>query len=234
MTKGAVTRSTRRPATNVVVFQCPCGTRPIKREPRRAAPAPASHVGRRAGLVKKHQTQRGSSCGWRVFHTTAAPPPRRRVAARRRARFFLKLMPCRSKNRQTELTPTRTPRSPSNPRISSKVRSARSPISANTSRCAASAASGCAPSATWPQLCRLPPAANPGGRRRLADTQSATRPARENPSSTARMTRIRRSLEYALGMPSPNSIYGPICTQSTTSGILKTAKFELHPNRKPL
>jgi hypothetical protein len=43
------------------------------------------------------------------------------------------------------------------------------------------------------------------------------------------MTRIRRSLEYALGMPSPNSIYGPILTQSTTSGNPKTAKCRIYP-----
>ena len=111
------------------------------------------------------------------FSTPAAPPPRRRVAARRRARFFLKLMPCRSKNRQTELTPTRTPRSPSSPRISSRVRSARSPISANSQ-----SVCGCSGERLRP-FCDLaapgaPPAAHPGGRRRLADAQPAPRPAR--------------------------------------------------------
>src|SRR5215472_10616628 len=38
MTKGAVTPLTRRPATRVVVFQGPCGTRPINRAPRRQRP----------------------------------------------------------------------------------------------------------------------------------------------------------------------------------------------------
>ena len=37
-TKGAVMPSWRRPATKVVVFQCPWGTRPIRRAPRRLRP----------------------------------------------------------------------------------------------------------------------------------------------------------------------------------------------------
>ena len=35
-------------------------------------------------------------------------------------------------------------------------------------------------------------------------------PRADKPPATARITRIRKSPEYALGMPSPNSIYGPI------------------------
>src|SRR5438067_342964 len=38
MTKGAVTASQRKPATKVVIFQCPCGTRPTSRSPRRPLP----------------------------------------------------------------------------------------------------------------------------------------------------------------------------------------------------
>jgi len=62
MTKGAVTASTRNPATKVVVFQCPCGTRPISREPRRQRPR------KRAMLVAVpvssiNTSRRGSSCG---------------------------------------------------------------------------------------------------------------------------------------------------------------------------
>src|ERR1019366_58829 len=37
-TKGAVILSWRSPATKVIVFQCPCGTRPISRSPRRHRP----------------------------------------------------------------------------------------------------------------------------------------------------------------------------------------------------
>src|SRR5262245_37742909 len=38
MTQGAVSALERRPATKVVVFQCPCGTRPIRRSPRGQRP----------------------------------------------------------------------------------------------------------------------------------------------------------------------------------------------------
>jgi hypothetical protein len=37
-------------------------------------------------------------------------------------------------------------------------------------------------------------------------------PRADKPLSTARITLIRKSLEYAPGMPSPNSIYGHILT----------------------
>src|SRR2546429_469434 len=40
MTKGAVTALQRKPATKVVIFQCPCGTRPTSRSPRRPRPPP--------------------------------------------------------------------------------------------------------------------------------------------------------------------------------------------------
>jgi hypothetical protein len=96
-----------------------------------ATPAPARHVGGRAGLVEKHQQPRIKP--W--LEVFPHQPRRGHVAALRLGGvhgFFLKLMPCRSKNRQTELTPTRTPRSPSSPLVSSGVRSARSPISANS------------------------------------------------------------------------------------------------------
>ena len=38
MTNGATIPTQRRAATKVVVFQCPCGTRPIRRVPRRRRP----------------------------------------------------------------------------------------------------------------------------------------------------------------------------------------------------
>jgi hypothetical protein len=38
MTNGAVTAPQRSPATKVVIFQCPCGTRPTSRLPRGARP----------------------------------------------------------------------------------------------------------------------------------------------------------------------------------------------------
>jgi hypothetical protein len=54
-------------------------------------------------------------------------------------------------------------------------------------------------------------------------------PRAEKPPSTAPMTRMRRSLEYALTMPSPNSIYGPILTQTTIFGNPSTRKFRIYP-----
>jgi hypothetical protein len=38
MTKGAVISPQRNPATKVVIFQWPCGTRPVSRVPRRERP----------------------------------------------------------------------------------------------------------------------------------------------------------------------------------------------------
>ena len=58
MTKGAVMRSCRRPATKVVVFQWPCGTALTSRLPRSARPRRPRHVGRGAGLVDEDQLRR--------------------------------------------------------------------------------------------------------------------------------------------------------------------------------
>ncbi len=81
------------------------------------AAAQAGHVGGRAGLVDENQL-----CRIKLWLEGFPRLPRRRHVGALLLRgvhgFFLKLMPCRSKNRQIELTPTRTPRSPSNPRIS--------------------------------------------------------------------------------------------------------------------
>ena len=136
-------------------------------------------------------------------------------------------MPCRSKNRQIELTPT--PSSPSSSRISSRVRSARSPISANSQ--AVCAFSGerlrpfCDLASALPVRLQRPTQAvavdSPIPNRRPA-------PRAEKPPSTARITRTRRSLEYALAMPSPNSIYGPILAQSTTFGNPRASKFRIY------
>jgi hypothetical protein len=125
--------------------------------------------------------------------------------------FFLKLMPCRSKNRQIELTAALTPRSASRSRISSSVRSACSSTRANKK--AACAASGerlrpvCDFASELPVRRQRPIHAvavdSPTPSRRAA-------PRADKPPSTARITRIRKSLEYAPGMPSPNSIYGHI------------------------
>jgi hypothetical protein len=45
---------------------------------------------------------------------------------------------------------------------------------------------------------------------------------------------MRRSLEYALAMPSPNSIYGRILAQSTTFGNPHRRKISNLPSWKPL
>ena len=177
----------------------------------------------RAGLVDENQL-----CRIKLRLEGFPRLPRRHVGALllRRVHGFLKLMPCRSKNRQIELTPTRKPRSPSNPRISSKVRSARSPISANHRRCAASAGSELRPfcdlASTLP-LCRQ-------RQTQLADTQSAPCRARRKPvlnradEAEAQIARIcpRHAAPH-------NSIYGPILTQSTTLGILESQKFRSYP-----
>ena len=139
-------------------------------------------------------------------------------------------MPYRSKNRQIELTPARTPRSPSSPRSCSSVRSARSPISANRQ-----AAWGFSAGRLRP-FCDLASALPV---RRQRPTQAVAvgspipnrrpAPSAVNPSSTNRITRMRRSLEYALAMRSPNSIYGCILAQSTTFGNPPAAKFRIYP-----
>src|SRR2546421_8674386 len=55
MTKGAVIASWRNPATKVIVFQWPHGTRPTTRWPRGARPR---HVGGSAGFVDEDQPGR--------------------------------------------------------------------------------------------------------------------------------------------------------------------------------
>ena len=169
-----------------------------------AAPAQASHVGSRAGLVDKDQL-----CRIKLRLEGFPRLPRHRHGGALPlggVHVFLKRMPCRSKNRHTELTPTRRPRSPRSRRIS-RVRSARSPISANSqSGC------GCSGERLRP-FCDLA-AALPMRRQRPIQAVAVNspmpnrRPAprAEKPPSTARMTRMRRSLEYALAMPSPNTI----------------------------
>src|SRR3954469_23044895 len=61
-TKGAMIPLARRPATKVVVFQCPCGAASTKRWPLRPQPeTPAGapdHVRGRAGLVQEHEAVR--------------------------------------------------------------------------------------------------------------------------------------------------------------------------------
>jgi len=144
-------------------------------------------------------------------------------------------MPCRSKNRQTELTPTRTPRSPSSPRISSRVRSARSPISANSQSVCGCSGERLRPFcdlATTLPVCRQRPIQAVAVDSPIPNRRPA--PRAEKPPSTARMTRMRRSLEYALAMPSPNSIYGRILAQSTTFGNPHSRKISNLPSWKPL
>lgn len=129
-------------------------------------------------------------------------------------------MPCRSKNRQIELTPTRTSRSSSSSRISSRVRSARSPTSANSQSVCAFSGERLRPfcdlAATLPVRRQRPTQAvavdSPMPNRRPAARA-------EKPPSTARITRMRRSLEYALAMPSPNSIYEKLYLNPPHLGI---------------
>src|SRR6266542_1038909 len=71
MTKGAVIASWRNPATKVIVFQCPHGTRPTTRWPRWARPRS------RAMLVEvpvsSMKTSRaGSRAAWSSFHAVRA------------------------------------------------------------------------------------------------------------------------------------------------------------------
>src|SRR3954463_12480628 len=53
--KGATIPSWRKPATKVIVFQCPCGTDAIQPLPARATTSEPHHVCAGSGLVDKHQ-----------------------------------------------------------------------------------------------------------------------------------------------------------------------------------
>src|ERR1700704_2709499 len=55
MTNGAVIALWRKPATKVIVFQWPHGTRPTTRRPRFARPRSPRHVGRSAGFIDEDQ-----------------------------------------------------------------------------------------------------------------------------------------------------------------------------------
>ena len=138
-------------------------------------------------------------------------------------------MPCRRKNRHIELTATRTSRSANRSRISSSVRSARSPTSANRKSCCT--ASGerlrpfCGLASELPVRRHRPTQAvavdSPTPSRRAA-------PRADAPPCTARITRMRKSLEYALGMPSPNSIYGCILAPPRDMDNHLNLKFRLY------
>ena len=102
---GAVRPSRRRPAVKVVVFNSPCGTAARQRWPRFERPR------RRAILVEApvssmNTSRRGSRSGWLSSQASRARLRRQRRSCWRRARFFLKLIPWRSKNRHTVPVPT--------------------------------------------------------------------------------------------------------------------------------
>jgi hypothetical protein len=102
-----------------------------------APPARPRHVGACAGLVDENEP--GDVKRTLPLLPARAPRRRRRVPARWRGRFFLKLMPWRSKNRQIELTAAARPRSRNRARTSSSVRSGSLPISLKShSACASS------------------------------------------------------------------------------------------------
>jgi hypothetical protein len=82
ITNGAVTA----PATKVLIFQCPCGTRPTNRfAPRRAAAA-SYHVGGGAGLVGEPQPRRIKRK--LILSPALSPRPHPAVPVRWRAGFF--------------------------------------------------------------------------------------------------------------------------------------------------
>ena len=139
-----------------------------------ATPAPARHVGGRAGLVEKHQPPRIKP--W--LEVFPHQPRRRHVGALRlggvHGFFKADAVPLEEPPDRAHANPHT--RSPSSPRVSSGVRSPRRQSAPIASRCAA--VSGCGPSATWPRHSRCAATDHPGGRRRLADAQPAPRPAR--------------------------------------------------------
>lgn len=127
----------------------------------------------------------------------AALPPRRVALARRRAEFFLKLNPCRLKNRSTELSVVCTPRSSRSRRtISASVKSGSLATSSNNQGAWASSGERLLPARrrglTLPVL-------SCNSTHRIADegltSNRSAAARREHPAATAATTRARRSVE---------------------------------------
>ena len=119
-TKGATILLWRRPATKVVVFQCPCGTWSINRMPRGQRPRSRTMLVEVA--VSSMNTSRAGSnmpCS-RIQRRRAGHV---RSLLLRRAQAFLKLIPWRANNRQTALRLPAMRRARIAATISSSVRS---------------------------------------------------------------------------------------------------------------
>ena len=101
ITRGATIPSSRRPATKVMVFQCPCGTYPTNRWPRRLRPLSRTILVLVA-VSSMNTSRAGSSrpCS-RIHRRRARATSARSCSAARR--LFLKVTSCLSKNRHTAL-----------------------------------------------------------------------------------------------------------------------------------
>src|SRR5436190_18582817 len=86
MVHGARMPLRRSAATKVMVFQCPCGTRPIRRSPRRQRPLSRTINGIGGGLVDEHKVRRIKHA---LFsHPAPACPRHIRALLLRRAQAF--------------------------------------------------------------------------------------------------------------------------------------------------
>src|SRR3974390_2975393 len=76
----------RSAATNVTVFKCPCGTRPIRRSPRRLRPPSRTIFSVGGGCIDEHKVRRIKHA---LFSHPASPRPRHiRALLLRRAQVF--------------------------------------------------------------------------------------------------------------------------------------------------
>lgn len=204
----------------VVVFQCPQGA---FKGPCRSAAAHGGNARGCAPFWSKSRSRRRTPGAWHQgppdrLSSLAAPQPHRADPARRRAEFFLKVTACRLKNRSTELSVVRTPRSASRSTISARVRSGSCSTSSNSH--AACGANGDRLLRPLGRRLTLPVCACNPTHRIDDDALTANRLAaarREHPSATAATTRTRRSSEYGCRPMAPLRIRKAIDSQSRSA-----------------
>src|SRR3954454_2191973 len=199
-TIGAVILLCRKAATKVIVSHAPSGTVPITLMPRGARPFSRTKFVLTA--VSSINTSRAGSsmpCSRIQRHALA---PRLLAAVRRLAGFFLSVMLCRSRNRQSELRLVRIRRLRNSATVSTKVRSGRSAIRANTSVANSSSGEVLPPRGFGAALLLARQRCTHLTAELTLTSKRSAASRRDAPVSTASITRSRRSQEWAFGIVS--------------------------------
>jgi len=196
--------SWRSPATKVIVFQCPWGTRLINRSPRRQRPRSRTMLVE-VEVSSMNTSRAGSNmpCS-RIQRRRARATSGRSCSAARR--LFLKLMPWRTNSRQAALRLPAIRRLRIAATISSSVRSGCSAISASKQSACFSSGEMLPPvglAATLPVSCQR--CIHLTAELALTSKRSAAS-RRDAPVSTASSTRSRKSKEQGFGIDRPPKI----------------------------